>query len=139
MNKENTIIFTKADEIDIINIKKTGIYPFGDSDIKRMPRRPYNRVIIKTSDGSGRNVIGYVKEVTEWNSQYEQTIWGNKKHRRDWYGVVVFDKVKEVSDDVLNLISDTMKPKYNKLGHTMYTGRNTGGAFGYCESYFKNL
>jgi hypothetical protein len=139
--KENTIIFNAANEHDILHTLKSKQYVFGDSDRASLPKRKYNKIIIKTNDGSGRNLIGYLNEVKLYDYNDTKQYWANVRCNKslNWKGIITLDKVAEVSDEALNYLSDTMVPIKNKNGKTMYRGRNSGGSFGYCNSSFQNI
>jgi len=134
---ENAIIFAGLDETDITHVKRSKEYVFGNSNNTKLPTRTYNKVILKSSDGSGRNLIGYVSEITEYtHSDYWESVRCSKS--REWKGIVRFDKIDEVSDETLNLISDTMQPVVKSNGTIGYRGRMSGGSFGYCNASFQN-
>ena len=141
MKKENTILFAGASEVDIAQTKISLSMPFGNSGKSILPQRKYNRVIIKSSDGSGRNVIGFVKQIRAFDKTDKNQYWMQKRCKvsLNWNGIIEFDKIAEVSDATLKLISDTMTPIKKSNGVIGYRGRMSGGSFGYCNSTFQNI
>ena len=119
---ENAIVFAALNETDIVHVKQSGEYVFGNSDNTKIPVRKYNKVILKSSDGSGRNIIGYASEIIPYDhSDYWESVKCLKS--MNWKGIVRFDKFEEVSDETLNLISDTMQPVIKSNGRIGYRGR----------------
>ena len=116
LKQENCMVFTSADKHDIDHVLDSKQYAFGNSDNANLPKRMYNKVIIKSADGSGRNIIGYLNSITEFDFNNKNQYWMDVRCKRslNWKGLLTLDKVMEVSDEQLSIISDTMVKLKNK-------------------------